>query len=113
MQIPADMVINAMFVAMAAHINKPYSKTIYHVGSSMSNPIKISTFCNLMRDYFAKHPLTSQPGNPIITSNEITLLSSMNSFNRYMAIRYMIPLKVMSSLLNVLYRKNKRKLIQL
>ncbi|KVH90712.1 Fatty acyl-CoA reductase [Cynara cardunculus var. scolymus] len=42
--IPADMVVNAMFVAMVAHINQPYSKIIYHVGSSKSNPITASSY---------------------------------------------------------------------
>lgn len=97
MQIPADMVINVMITAMGAHINKPVSMTIYHVGSSMSNPLKISTFKNCVIEYFAKHPLKIQQGNPIRTSKTITLLSSMSIFNRYMVIRYVIPLKVISS----------------
>ncbi|XP_023756866.1 fatty acyl-CoA reductase 3 isoform X2 [Lactuca sativa] len=92
--IPADMVINVMITAMGAHINKPVSMTIYHVGSSMSNPLKISTFKNCVIEYFAKHPLKIQQGNPIRTSKTITLLSSMSIFNRYMVIRYVIPLKV-------------------
>nr|XP_043624037.1 probable fatty acyl-CoA reductase 4 [Erigeron canadensis] len=91
--VPADMVINAMIVAMVAHTNKPNSKTIYHVGSSTSNPITISSLGNIISNYFAKHPLISQQGNPIIVTSKITYLTSMSSFNRYMVIRYVIPLK--------------------
>ncbi|PWA80292.1 fatty acyl-CoA reductase 3 [Artemisia annua] len=91
--IPGDMVINAMILAMVAHMNKPYSRIIYHVGSPMSNPLSISSFRNCVIDYFIKHPLMSRQGSPIITTRDIKLLTSMNSFNRYVAIRYMIPLK--------------------
>ncbi|PWA56799.1 fatty acyl-CoA reductase 3 [Artemisia annua] len=91
--IPGDMVINAMILAMVAHMNKPYSRIIYHVGSSMSNPLSISSFRNCVIDYFIKHPLMSRQGSPIITTRDIKLLTSTNSFNRYVAIRYMIPLK--------------------
>ncbi|KAI3706477.1 hypothetical protein L6452_24255 [Arctium lappa] len=91
--IPADMVVNAMFVAMAAHINQPYSNTIYHVGSSMSNPFTVSRFRNCILDYFAKHPLINKQGKPIKIGKKIKLLSSMSSFYRYMDIRYKIPLK--------------------
>ncbi|XP_076908169.1 putative fatty acyl-CoA reductase 4 [Bidens hawaiensis] len=91
---PADMVINAMLVAIVVHLNKPYSRTIYHVGSSMSNPLPISRLTNYICDYFAKYPLINRQGNPIRPPNTYTMLSSMSSFNIYMTIRYMIPLKV-------------------
>ncbi|KAJ9540750.1 hypothetical protein OSB04_027256 [Centaurea solstitialis] len=93
--IPADMVVNAMFVAMVAHINQPFSNTIYHVGSSMSNPFTVSRLTNCILDYFTKHPLKNKQGNPIKIGNKVKFLSSMSSFYRYMAIRYMIPLKVL------------------
>lgn len=69
--IPGDMVINAMIVAMATYMNKPYSRIIYHVGSSMSNPLSISSFRNCVIDYFIKHPLMSRQGNPIITTRDV------------------------------------------
>ncbi|GJX20534.1 fatty acyl-CoA reductase 3 [Tanacetum coccineum] len=49
--IPGDMVINAMIVAMVTHMNKPYSRIIYNVGSSMSNPVNISSFKNCVLKY--------------------------------------------------------------
>lgn len=95
--------INAMILAMVAHMNKPYSRIIYHVGSSMSNPLSISSFRNCVIDYFIKHPLMSRQGSPIITTRNIKLLTSMNSFNRYVAIRYMIPLKVFIHILYLFF----------
>ncbi|KVH90713.1 Fatty acyl-CoA reductase [Cynara cardunculus var. scolymus] len=88
------MVVNAMFVAMVAHINQPYSKIIYHLGSSMSNPITTSRFTNCISDYFTKHPLTNRQGNPIKNDNRVKLLSSKTNFYMYVAIPYMIPLKL-------------------
>jgi hypothetical protein len=40
MQIPADMVVNAMIMAMVAHANKS-SRIIFHVSSSLRNPMKL------------------------------------------------------------------------
>ncbi|KAK9070707.1 hypothetical protein SSX86_011109 [Deinandra increscens subsp. villosa] len=91
---PADMVINVMLIAIAVHVNKPYSRMIYHVGSSMANPMQISTIVTCTHNYFTKHPLIDQHGKTIRTTKNAKLISSISSFNIYMAIRYMIPLKV-------------------
>ncbi|KAK1434466.1 hypothetical protein QVD17_00209 [Tagetes erecta] len=96
--VPVDMVINAMLIAIVVHFKKPYSRIIYNVGSSKSNPLRISSFVNYLCDYFAKYPLMSRDGNPIRASNKIRMLSSIASFHRHMAIRYIIPLKVFNSL---------------
>ncbi|KAK1441622.1 hypothetical protein QVD17_07662 [Tagetes erecta] len=91
---PADMVINSMLVAIVVHLNKPYSRTIYHVASSKSNPLQISSIIRYVCDYFDDHPLMTRQGNAIRVTNNVNTLTSMSSFNRYMAIRYLIPLKV-------------------
>ncbi|XP_071730025.1 alcohol-forming fatty acyl-CoA reductase-like [Rutidosis leptorrhynchoides] len=90
--IPADMVVNASMVTMAAQINQPYSKTIYHVGSSKTNPITISTLTNFISNYFANNPLISKHGKPVETANKF-MFSSSSGFNRYVAVHYKIPLK--------------------
>ncbi|XP_076952091.1 alcohol-forming fatty acyl-CoA reductase-like [Bidens hawaiensis] len=92
--IPADMVINAMLVAIVIRRHEPYSRTVYHVGSSMSNPLKIASIWKYIFGYFATHPLINRQGNPIQTTGKVLMLRSMSSFNRYMSIRYLIPLKV-------------------
>ncbi|KAE8037465.1 hypothetical protein FH972_010052 [Carpinus fangiana] len=90
--IPADMVVNCMIVAMVAYANQPY-EIILHVGSSWRNPIKFSRFRNVIVRYFAENPLFSNNGKSIRVEN-VTVLSSMASFRAYMAIRYLMPLKV-------------------
>jgi hypothetical protein len=98
MQIPADMVVNCMIVAMVAYANQS-SEIILHMGSSWRNPLKFSSFGNLIRQYFTKNPLVSKSGKSIKV-NKVIILRSMASFRTYMAIRYILPLKVCLSVIH-------------
>jgi fatty acyl-CoA reductase len=99
--IPADMVVNAMMVAMAAHANdQPAAGSssdddqviIYHVGSSVSNPIRFTCLQDYGLRYFTSNPWIGKDGKPIKVG-KVTVLSTMPSFHRYMAIHYLLPLK--------------------
>ncbi|AES67032.2 putative oxidoreductase [Medicago truncatula] len=90
--IPADMVVNAIIVAMMAHANQPNDNIIYHVGSSIRNPITYRTFRDYNLRYFTKKPLINKDGKSIKVGN-ITVFSNIASFRRYMFICYMLPLK--------------------
>lgn len=91
--IPADMVVNAMIVAMAAQAKDPHGETIiYHVGSSLANPVRFSSMQDYGLIYFRKHPWIGKDGKPVIVG-PVTVLNSMESFDRYMALRYLLPLK--------------------
>jgi len=94
-QIPADMVVNAIIVAMMAHANQPCDNIIYHVGSSIRNPITYRTFRDYNLRYFTKKPLMNKDGKSIKVGN-ITVFSNIASFRRYMFICYMLPLKVLN-----------------
>ncbi|KAG8387510.1 hypothetical protein BUALT_Bualt02G0028600 [Buddleja alternifolia] len=89
--IPADMVVNAIIVAMAAHANQP-NESIYHIGSSVSNPIEFTWLQDYGLRYFTKHPWINKNGKPVIVG-KVTVLKTMESFRRYMAIHYLLPLK--------------------
>uniref|UniRef100_A0A5B7BPA9 Fatty acyl-CoA reductase n=1 Tax=Davidia involucrata TaxID=16924 RepID=A0A5B7BPA9_DAVIN len=89
--IPADMVVNSMIVAMAAHANQPCD-IIYQVGSSMANPVKFRHIQDYGLRYFVMNPWIGKDGKPVIVG-KVTVLSTMDNFTRYMAIRYLIPLK--------------------
>ncbi|XP_051120232.1 alcohol-forming fatty acyl-CoA reductase-like [Andrographis paniculata] len=89
--IPADMVVNAMIVAMVAHANQA-NETIYHIGSSVSNPVEFATIQNYGQRYFMTHPWINKEGRPVIVGN-VTVLNSMESFQRYLTIHYLLPLK--------------------
>lgn len=81
-----------MMVAMAAHWHQP-GEIIYHVGSSVRNPMRVGKMPDVGLCYFTKKPLINKEGKPVKVG-KVTVLSSMPSFRRYMAIRYLLLLKV-------------------
>ncbi|KAL3828555.1 hypothetical protein ACJIZ3_017357 [Penstemon smallii] len=89
--VPADMVVNAMIASMVAHSNEA-NETIYHIGSSVSNPIELASLQDYGYRYFSKHPWINKEGKPVIVG-KLKILSSMESFQKYMAIHYLLPLK--------------------
>ncbi|KAK6138178.1 hypothetical protein DH2020_028062 [Rehmannia glutinosa] len=89
--IPADMVVNAMIVSMVAHANQP-QETIYHIGSSVSNPLEFASIQDYGQRYFSKHPWINKEGRPVIVG-KVKVLNSMESFRRYLEIHYLLPLK--------------------
>ncbi|KAL5056166.1 hypothetical protein RYX36_036848 [Vicia faba] len=90
--IPADMVVNAMIVAMVVHADKPSDNNIYHVGSSVGNPVRYQNLKDYTFRYFTAKPCLDKEGKQIKVGT-VTVLENMNSFQRYMFIRYMLPLK--------------------
>ncbi|KAJ0083662.1 hypothetical protein Patl1_30443 [Pistacia atlantica] len=91
--IPADMVVNAIIVAMVAHAKQQSGNVIYQVGSSLRNPLRYSDLQDYGYRYFTKRPWINKDGKPVKVG-KINVMDSMASFHRYMAIRYMLPLKV-------------------
>ncbi|CAL0333983.1 unnamed protein product [Lupinus luteus] len=89
--IPADMVVNAILAAMVAHANQPCD-TIYHVGSSVANPVRYLNLRDYGFRYFMAKPCLNKEGIPIKVG-KVTVLDNMASFQRYMFIRYLLPLK--------------------
>ncbi|KAF5193384.1 Fatty acyl-coa reductase [Thalictrum thalictroides] len=89
--IPGDMVVNAMIAAMVTHANQP-NEFVYQVGSSLGNPIKCTTFRDLAYRYFSKNPWIDKDGKRVIVTRPI-LFTTAASFQRYMAVRYLLPLK--------------------
>ncbi|KAF2319328.1 hypothetical protein GH714_014833 [Hevea brasiliensis] len=84
--IPVDMVVNAIVAAMAKHgtVAEPQLH-VYHVTSSVSNPISLGEVCNLAYDHFTSSPQLNSKGKKI-GIKEIKYFSSLNSFTSY--IRY-------------------------
>ncbi|XP_027927126.1 fatty acyl-CoA reductase 3-like [Vigna unguiculata] len=89
--VPADMVVNAMLVAMVAHAKQP-SDIIYHVGSSVRNPVTYLNLQDFGLKYFTAKPWINKDGTPVKVGR-VTVLTSMDSFQRYMFLRYLLPLK--------------------
>ncbi|XP_048321897.2 fatty acyl-CoA reductase 3 [Ziziphus jujuba] len=91
--IPGDMVVNSIIVAMARHANQ-CCEIIYHIGSSMRNPIRMSNIRNFSLQYFTKNPLTNKKGKLIKVGNCI-FFSNVAVFQAYMVIRFKLPLKIL------------------
>lgn len=90
------MVVNSIIVAMAANAGRherPIDEVIYQVGSSLGNPLRYSNLQESGYRYFSKHPWINKEGKAVIVG-KVKILSSMASFQRYMAFRYLLLLKV-------------------
>ncbi|OAY38186.1 probable fatty acyl-CoA reductase 4 [Manihot esculenta] len=92
--IPADMVVNGIIVAMAAR-GKQSSETIYHIGSSLRNPIQSIDLRDICFDYFSENPLINKNDGMPVKVIKGTNFTTMASFYLYMAIRYQLPLKAL------------------
>lgn len=90
------MVVNSMIMAMVANANNPSSQKIYHVGSSLRNPIHFSQIHEFVFHYFTKNPYIDKYGNPVIVG-KFKVLDSPANFHKYMAVRSVLPLKVCCS----------------
>ncbi|CAA2957139.1 Hypothetical predicted protein [Olea europaea subsp. europaea] len=98
--IPGDMVVNSMLVAMVVHTNQPSHRLIYHIGSSLRNPLKYEDMRWLMYNYLTENPLLDTGGKPIKVEKG-KILETMASFHRYIAIRY-LPFVQMLKLVNMI-----------
>ncbi|XP_074268159.1 alcohol-forming fatty acyl-CoA reductase-like [Silene latifolia] len=90
--IPADMVVNAILVAAMAHANDKGNLTIYHVGSSVKNPVNFNSLHEVTYQYFKNHPCINKDGTPVIVGH-VKVLGSMASFKTYLSLHYLLPLK--------------------
>lgn len=89
------MVINSIIAAMVVNANKS-SGNIYHVGSSLRNPIKFYAIRSFAVQFFTKFPWINKKGKPIIVGS-VQIFKTMATFRMYMKIRYMLPVKVCQS----------------
>ncbi|OAY38187.1 alcohol-forming fatty acyl-CoA reductase [Manihot esculenta] len=101
--IPADMVVNGILVAMVAH-GKQSSETIYHIGSSLRNPVKLSNIHDFSFRYFSANPWINKDGMPVKVLKG-TIFRSMASFHMYMAIRFQLPLKALEVANTMAFKK--------
>ncbi|XP_040362910.1 fatty acyl-CoA reductase 1 isoform X2 [Rosa chinensis] len=90
--IPVDMLVNSIIIAMVANANQSSGNIIYHVGSSLRNPLNFFQMHNFIFQYFTKNPWLDKDGKPVIVTKG-TVLTTMATFRMYMNIRYMLPLK--------------------
>ncbi|KAI4313515.1 hypothetical protein L6164_026490 [Bauhinia variegata] len=99
---PADMVVNEMIVAMVATSNCQCYDNIYHVGSSVRNPVRYENLRDYMYRYLTEKPWEDKDGKSIKVGSMSIL--DMAGFQRCMFIRFLLPTKVLK-LLNTIFCK--------
>ncbi|THU48434.1 hypothetical protein C4D60_Mb09t26200 [Musa balbisiana] len=97
--VPGDMVVNAMMVTMAAHSNQR-SEFIYHMSSSVRNPMTYAILEQSAYRYFLENPRVGKDGR-IIKTRRVPVIRNMTRFRTYMTVRYKLPLGVLH-LINLL-----------
>lgn len=88
--IPADMVVNATLAAMAKHAGKP-GVEIYHVASSIANPITLGNLAKLVFEHFKHNPYIDKKGEPIRLVKELTYLPAEEDFYRALDMDFKSP----------------------
>ncbi|KAL0428643.1 UNVERIFIED_CONTAM: Fatty acyl-CoA reductase 2 [Sesamum latifolium] len=82
--VPADMVVNATFAAMAKHGagGKPEC-SIYQVASSVVNPLVFRDLAELLYQHFSSSPFMDPTGSPVRVP-KMKLFSSMEDFSSHL-----------------------------
>ncbi|PIA60018.1 hypothetical protein AQUCO_00400712v1 [Aquilegia coerulea] len=78
--VPVDMLVNAMLSAMVKHgaVQRPGLK-VYHIASSVVNPLLFQDLINCMFEYFDSCPYTDVNGRPI-NIKRMKVFKSMDNF---------------------------------
>lgn len=106
LQIPGDMVVNAMMAAAAAHGSSPPAQAaaapvvVYHTTSSLRNPAPYAVLYRTALRHFNEHPRTGRDGRPVRT-RPVHFFTTVAAFTAYMVVRYRLPLELLR-LLNLL-----------
>ncbi len=61
--IPVDMVVAAILAVAAGPV--PDEPSVYHVASGVANPLRYGRLVELIQDWFGRHPLYDDRGQPI------------------------------------------------
>uniref|UniRef100_A0ACD6AL13 Uncharacterized protein n=1 Tax=Avena sativa TaxID=4498 RepID=A0ACD6AL13_AVESA len=108
--IPADIVINAAMVAIA--FRNEEVQVIYHVGSSLQNPLSLYSFEDACWDYFSINPRILENGKAL-PNRRPYLFKNVSFFRLCLLLVYKIPLEmlhIMSLLLCGLFSTHYNKL---
>ncbi|KAL4021150.1 hypothetical protein IC575_019941 [Cucumis melo] len=82
--VPADMVVNATLAAMARHGRAPRpSMNIYHVASSVANPLVFHRLADLLHQHYDSSPCLDVDGTPIRVPS-MKLFDSVDDFSNHL-----------------------------
>ncbi|XP_066326835.1 fatty acyl-CoA reductase 1-like isoform X4 [Miscanthus floridulus] len=97
--IPGDMVANAMMAAMVAHSEEKAAEAVpvYHVTSSLRNPVSYSVLYESGRRHFYQNPRVGKDGK-VIPTREMRFFPTIAQFYLYMLFTFKLPLEVLKLL---------------
>ncbi|KAG7033569.1 Fatty acyl-CoA reductase 2 [Cucurbita argyrosperma subsp. argyrosperma] len=82
--VPADVVVNATLAAMARHGGAPRpSMNIYHVASSVANPLVFNRLAALLHQHYSSSPCLDADGTPIRVPS-MKLFNSVDEFSDHL-----------------------------
>lgn len=104
MQMPGDMVVNAMMTATVAHSSSSWVKTkchyephkpvVYHVSSSMRHPVSCVVLYEPAFRYFKENPIRAHDGSVILT-HKMRFIKNISCFRLFVVLRYRLPLELL------------------
>ena len=81
LQVPADMVVNVILTAIAKHGKaKAADVNVYHVASSVVNPLTLGELFKLFFEHFKSSPYIDPSGRPIDVETPLTTYLTMEEF---------------------------------
>ncbi|KAH9309282.1 hypothetical protein KI387_037193 [Taxus chinensis] len=92
--VPVDMVANGMISCLGKHASTP-GLYIYHLASSVQNPLLYFTGVKAAYDYFKLHPFQKKNSTKLVKIKKPQALHSMEIFRRHMRLHYKIPLQML------------------
>ncbi|KXG25400.1 fatty acyl-CoA reductase 1 isoform X2 [Sorghum bicolor] len=94
--IPGDMVANAMMAAMVAHSEEAAAvpPPVYHVTSSLRNPVTYSVLYESGRRHFYPNPRVGKDGK-VIPTREMRFFPTVAQFHLYMMLTFKLPLEIL------------------
>ncbi|XP_028774327.1 fatty acyl-CoA reductase 2 [Neltuma alba] len=84
--IPVDMVVNATMAAIAKHGTAATSDlSVYHIGSSVANPISFGAVFDYARSHFNSFPLAQSSNGKQSLIQKMNFLDSLDDFSSYIS----------------------------
>jgi len=87
--IPVDTVINAMLAIMPRLAHRD-TLQVYHVATSVANPLVIDSFVEFVSDHFKNTPMVDKEGNPI-EIDKMSVFPNKETFALDAWLRYKLP----------------------
>eukprot|EP00850_Spirogloea_muscicola_P008957 SM000049S16728 [mRNA] locus=s49:349597:353882:- [translate_table: standard] len=91
--VPVDMVTNAILAVLWKHA-KTKGLSVYHLATSVLNPVTMQQVVDYTSDHFEEHPMVAKNGIPIRPSRRMMLYQKLHVFLFNMWLKHQLPLQL-------------------